>query len=315
MQPTPARVATDARVAEYLQQAQDALARGALLEPPQENARQYLDAAHAVSPDDPSVRAAQQELRAHLEEAARAALDAGKPEDADKLSAAALEQGSDPARIEALREDAQQLRTGAHTQALAQLRERFTERVAEGHLLDPDADSAKFYLAQLAQQDGAGAETAQARASFAARLLDEARLKVKAQDFAPAQRDISEARVAGADAGQLASVVAELDAAQAAGQQAASAVNEGILTRTRYVAAKFPDVARTRDISGWVDLEFTVAADGTVSEAHVLGAEPAGVFEQSALDAVRRWRYQPVTRAGQSVAQRARVRVRFAVAK
>jgi outer membrane biosynthesis protein TonB len=38
-----------------------------------------------------------------------------------------------------------------------------------------------------------------------------------------------------------------------------------------------------------------------------------GIFEQAALDAVRHWHYQPVTRAGQAVSQRARVRLRFAM--
>ncbi|MBV9346215.1 MAG: energy transducer TonB [Gammaproteobacteria bacterium] len=43
----------------------------------------------------------------------------------------------------------------------------------------------------------------------------------------------------------------------------------------------------------------------------VVAAEPAGVFESAAIDAVRRWRYEPVRRDGASVAQPARLRVRF----
>jgi len=37
------------------------------------------------------------------------------------------------------------------------------------------------------------------------------------------------------------------------------------------------------------------------------------VFEQAAVDAVRHWRYQAVVHDGQSVSQRARVRLRFTV--
>jgi outer membrane biosynthesis protein TonB len=45
----------------------------------------------------------------------------------------------------------------------------------------------------------------------------------------------------------------------------------------------------------------------------VVGAEPAGIFETAALDAVRHWRYQPVVHDGRAVSQPARVRLRFTV--
>jgi TonB family protein len=56
-----------------------------------------------------------------------------------------------------------------------------------------------------------------------------------------------------------------------------------------------------------------VGADGAVQGLTVAGAQPAGMFEQSALDAVAQWRYQPVQRDGQPTSQRAQVRLRFKV--
>ena len=56
-----------------------------------------------------------------------------------------------------------------------------------------------------------------------------------------------------------------------------------------------------------------VGTDGAVSDVAVVGAEPAGIFEQTALDAVRHWRYQPVVHDGRAVRQGARVRLRFTV--
>jgi protein TonB len=50
-----------------------------------------------------------------------------------------------------------------------------------------------------------------------------------------------------------------------------------------------------------------------VSDVAVVGAEPAGIFEQAALDAVRHWRYQPVVHGGRAASQGARVRLRFTV--
>jgi protein TonB len=64
-----------------------------------------------------------------------------------------------------------------------------------------------------------------------------------------------------------------------------------------------------------VDVQFLVLSDGSVSDVSVVGADPAGVFETPATDAVRKWKYQPVMRDGKPINQRARVRVRFALQK
>ena len=50
-----------------------------------------------------------------------------------------------------------------------------------------------------------------------------------------------------------------------------------------------------------------------MSDVAVVGAQPAGMFEQAAIEAVRHWRYQPVVRDGHAASQQARVRVRFKV--
>jgi outer membrane biosynthesis protein TonB len=41
---------------------------------------------------------------------------------------------------------------------------------------------------------------------------------------------------------------------------------------------------------------------------------PAGVFDQAAMTALSQWRYQPVLRDGKPTPQRARIRIRFALA-
>jgi protein TonB len=74
-------------------------------------------------------------------------------------------------------------------------------------------------------------------------------------------------------------------------------------------------VAREKSLSGWVDVQFQVLTDGSVSDVSVVGADPAGVFETPAMDAVRKWKYQAVMRDGKPINQRARVRVRFALEK
>ncbi len=88
-------------------------------------------------------------------------------------------------------------------------------------------------------------------------------------------------------------------------------VPESMLTRVLFVPPSYPDEALSRNISGWVDLEFTVTPEGKVTDVAVLAAEPIGVFDRAARTALGRSRYRPVTRDGVPVAQRARIRVRF----
>lgn len=55
----------------------------------------------------------------------------------------------------------------------------------------------------------------------------------------------------------------------------------------------YPHRAAQRGIEGYVDLRFDVSASGTTQNIQVVYAEPEGVFEQSAVAAVARWRFQP----------------------
>jgi protein TonB len=303
----------DARVAEYLGRSRNAMARAHLIDPLEDNARFYIESARALAPSDPAVQQALQDLATRLESEARRALSARNDAQADIFAQAAQDAGADPTRIDALHADARHLRSAARAESLAQLASAFNQRLEQGHIVDPATDSARYYLAQLTQTDADNAATQLARGAYRTRLLDEARNALKAQDFSGTRRWLTEARTAGAESADVALIDTALGAAQAEADQANMYVNESALTRTRYVAPQFPDVARQRGIDGWVDMQFLVGMDGGVSDVKVVGAQPAGVFEQAALEALRHWHYQPVVHNGHPVSQRARVRVRFAV--
>ena len=53
----------------------------------------------------------------------------------------------------------------------------------------------------------------------------------------------------------------------------------------------YPELARKMNISGTVKIEVTVATNGTVKEARVVGGHP--VLANSALDAAKKWRFEP----------------------
>jgi TonB family protein len=85
-----------------------------------------------------------------------------------------------------------------------------------------------------------------------------------------------------------------------------------ILQRVYAVDPEFPEIAREHDLTGFVDLEFTVRADGTVTDVNVLKAQPKGVFEKAAVAAVSKWRYRPIERNGLPINEHARLRLNFA---
>ena len=59
------------------------------------------------------------------------------------------------------------------------------------------------------------------------------------------------------------------------------------------VAPEYPVRAIPRGIEGWVQIQFTVTATGSVRDPVIVAAEPEGYFEDAALKAIARWRYNP----------------------
>jgi len=55
----------------------------------------------------------------------------------------------------------------------------------------------------------------------------------------------------------------------------------------------YPVRAKERGIEGWVVVEFTISPRGTVLDPQILDYEPSSIFNQSALRAIRRWKYNP----------------------
>ena len=67
------------------------------------------------------------------------------------------------------------------------------------------------------------------------------------------------------------------------------------------VNPQYPIRAEERGIEGWVELEFTISEAGTVKDARVTNAKPKGVFDRSALRAIKKWKYNPKIEDGNPV--------------
>lgn len=59
-------------------------------------------------------------------------------------------------------------------------------------------------------------------------------------------------------------------------------------------APRYPIDALRAGQSGEVQVEFTVAADGSVTSARVVRSNPPRVFDREAVAAVKRWRFEPI---------------------
>jgi TonB family protein len=103
----------------------------------------------------------------------------------------------------------------------------------------------------------------------------------------------------------------------------ASAITEPVLAPGIVAADEFdrivardpvyPLQALRNKTRGWVELEFTILPNGAVRDVEVVGAEPTGVFDQAAAEALAGWRFRPRIVNGQPVAQRSTITMRFDV--
>jgi protein TonB len=63
----------------------------------------------------------------------------------------------------------------------------------------------------------------------------------------------------------------------------------------------YPQSAINRQVEGWVQVQFTITPTGTVKDAIVVDATPKDVFDDAALKAIVRWRYNPKVESGAAV--------------
>ena len=68
---------------------------------------------------------------------------------------------------------------------------------------------------------------------------------------------------------------------------------DGDIIPLQRIPPQYPRDAARSGITGWVQLEVLVNADGTVRSARVLEAKPKGLFEAAAVQAVLRWKFKP----------------------
>ena len=77
----------------------------------------------------------------------------------------------------------------------------------------------------------------------------------------------------------------------------------------------YPIQAKRRGIEGWVKVNFMVNQQGLVEKIKIVDAHPAGVFDQSAIQSISTWRFNPGTVEGVAVSTWATQILKFELAK
>jgi len=218
------------------------------------------------------------------------------------------------------------------------------QRLGEGRLVEPEHDSARFYVQDALRRNPDSEVAERAGEALALGLLNSARAAIDRGDLqaasgwldaadgiashdnvenlrkllATAQRrpmvaDAASAPAAPDVAESRPSVPAERAPAVANGA-ADAVIDAGKLVLVKSVQPEYPRQAREAATEGWVELEFTVGASGQVTDLSVRAGSPRGVFDKAAIAAVSQWLYKPVVLGAGPITQRARVRIRFTLA-
>ncbi|MEO6516017.1 MAG: energy transducer TonB [Steroidobacteraceae bacterium] len=222
------------------------------------------------------------------------------------------------------------------------------DKLKQGALIDPAAGSA---VASFREAEAIGANdptVRSARETLIATLLTAADAELSSRRPPSAKRLVDTARSINSNAPgidvlyrRVEEVTAQLDApapvkaarieerlpppapapvedvaAPAASPPASSAGNEVVaaskLRLLRSQTPTYPDRALQQLVSGWVEMEFTVATDGSVKQIAVTNSEPRKTFDVAATNALARYRFAPVLKDGTPVTVRARLTMRFA---
>lgn len=293
---------------------------GRLLAPASNNARESILEARKLDPLDASVAQSLRTLNGHIIDAARQAAEQGQTEQAQSYLAAARQLGFAGNELSSIERSLSEVRSSAAKKAnVDTLVSNARKRLADNQLIDPAGDSARDLLASIRAADPARAELDDLSKSLSARLIDASKQATTNKQFEQAQRMLTAARQLGVKANDGVLAQAERDLAQAqkpaepAATAAAASTEAGPvqLKRTKMATPTYPAEAKRKGIEGWVDVSFLVATDGSVQEVQVNKAEPQGVFDQAAMDAVKQWRFEPPLRDGKPVSQRTAVRLRF----
>lgn len=81
------------------------------------------------------------------------------------------------------------------------------------------------------------------------------------------------------------------------------------------IQPQYPRNAARDRIEGWVEFKITINPDGTVKSATPIKAQPRGVFESAAMQAILKWKFKPKIVDGKGVEATGIQKIEFSLEK
>jgi TonB family protein len=292
--------------------AQARVEQGQILEPAGNSARDYVERALALESDNEEALAVGAVVGAAVVDSARVVLGSGDIERASTLADDARRLGAPSEALALLGLDIAAARdaAAARTQAQGQLLATGNARMRQDRLVTPEGDSAFFYLERLRNENPAYPGLESARRNFGTLLTERADTAIAEKNWADAESWIAWLERIAAPA-TVDAVRVELAAGRLQEEYLTTPARPGELSIRTVGEVRYPEQAARFDVDGWVETEFVVGADGVPRGARVVDASPRGWFEESALETVALYRYEPFERGGRVYERLARLRVRF----
>jgi TonB family protein len=286
-----------------------------LVEPRNDSAAYYLDQAKQAGAGVATLQPQVQEMLKHLAAATRVAIDSRHLSDADKLLAEMRTLAAPPASYANLQRDlgaarAQQPLAKSDTPQFLDLAQA---RLGQGKLTDPENDNALYYINQLRTADPRNPGLAPITATLQTLIVDRARSAFEAGDLDKSQSLAQTAASLGAS-GEVDAMLEKIRQRRATSGDVPQILEQN-LTRNGKLDVQYPSHALQTGIEGWVELSYTVLADGSVANVKVTGSSPPKVFDAAATRAVAHLHYQPVLQNGSPVAVSTMLRLVFRVPK
>lgn len=185
--------------------------------------------------------------------------------------------------------------------------DRINGAISAGNLVSPAGASAYDLLSET---NNWNTERAEMTAAFLSAATETAQLHIDSRRVVEAQTLLDAAeQIAGDPTGfqnlraALENLIIDVESKRVASMKD--------LVRTKSAHPIYPDRARAREQSGWVDVYFTVTASGDTAAIRVNQSEPNTVFDRAAIAAVEKWKFEPVEYRGRVIDQRAGARLVF----
>jgi protein TonB len=247
-----------------------------LYAPAGDNAMEYYLALRDKAPGDPGVSSALTDLLPMTVIATEQSRDRGDFVEAQRLYALIEKADKDHPALPRLKS------------TIAAAQESEAKRVEQQKLTaeqeaEKKAQLEKERLAQQQQQQQQAAQQLAAQQAAAEQAEKDEAARREAEQKAAAQREADQR----AAQQRAAAAAAEKPAARAT-------ASEGDLRPVSTPAPRYPAEALRAGQSGEVQVEFTVASDGSVTNARVVRSNPPRVFDREAVAAVKRWRFEPL---------------------